>query len=453
MKYQKVLSRRTLLRGAGTVAIGLPFLSAMSSSSVLADPAPGEIPERCVTLFFGLGVPKTLQREGLDDDRSPLAPLRPHRDKISILTDVGMSAPDALLAPHLWGGLMSLTGARPRNTELAGGPSIDQVVKRHAYPSGVPTRLDTLAAGFFLDRLGWEHYRSRDAFGAPAAAPLNQPVALFEHVFGTPPGAGADAREQRIRRSVLDGTLAQYRHYVQDRGDVGGENRVRLEQHLDQIRQLERRVYGAIPASCAATPAPAQPELPYDVDGALHGHEVTVATAQEVFATLTEIFVIALRCDLVRFGSLMFEPPAAHTRFLGRYRWGSYEHDFDGTTSHHDYHGSDLVRMRAYSHLAISQVAAALSALDDPAFPGPSGGSLLDETAVLLATEVGTNHDHDGVLHAVAGGCGRLQLGRVIDAPVHAVDVYRTFVRALGVDAAVGEADLFTGEIDDLRAA
>ncbi|MEQ9321152.1 MAG: hypothetical protein RIF41_18460, partial [Polyangiaceae bacterium] len=61
-RYRNVLSRRTLLRGAGSVAIALPFLDAMRSQSVWgAEPEP---PARCITLFFGLGVPKAMQQEG-----------------------------------------------------------------------------------------------------------------------------------------------------------------------------------------------------------------------------------------------------------------------------------------------------------------------------------------------------------------------------------------------------
>ena len=41
MKYSRVLSRRTLLRGAGTVVIGLPFLEEMRVRSVYA--APGQL--------------------------------------------------------------------------------------------------------------------------------------------------------------------------------------------------------------------------------------------------------------------------------------------------------------------------------------------------------------------------------------------------------------------------
>ena len=36
MRYRNVMSRRTLLRGAGTVAIGLPFLDEMRIQSAFA---------------------------------------------------------------------------------------------------------------------------------------------------------------------------------------------------------------------------------------------------------------------------------------------------------------------------------------------------------------------------------------------------------------------------------
>ena len=63
MKYSRVLSRRTLLRGAGTVVIGLPFLEEMRVRSVYA--APGQAPVRAIDIFFGEGMPNHVQEDFL----------------------------------------------------------------------------------------------------------------------------------------------------------------------------------------------------------------------------------------------------------------------------------------------------------------------------------------------------------------------------------------------------
>ena len=65
------ISRRTLLRGAGGIAIGLPLLEEM-----MAAPAEADVPMRAFNVFFGLGIPAPLQTEGYDGVLEPLRPLK-----------------------------------------------------------------------------------------------------------------------------------------------------------------------------------------------------------------------------------------------------------------------------------------------------------------------------------------------------------------------------------------
>ena len=55
------LTRRHFLRGAGTVAIGLPLSATMTR---FASAAPGVAPPRYVSLFFGNGMPKKFVEGG-----------------------------------------------------------------------------------------------------------------------------------------------------------------------------------------------------------------------------------------------------------------------------------------------------------------------------------------------------------------------------------------------------
>ena len=52
---QTPLSRRTMLKGLGGVAIGLPLLEEMIRSTAFAERQ--EIPVRAFNVFFGLGIP------------------------------------------------------------------------------------------------------------------------------------------------------------------------------------------------------------------------------------------------------------------------------------------------------------------------------------------------------------------------------------------------------------
>src|SRR5690606_37477957 len=75
------VSRRTMLKGIGTVAIGLPFLEEMLASTASASEATA-VPARAFNVFFGLGVPAPLQEEGFD---GVLEPLRPPQEPLAAL--------------------------------------------------------------------------------------------------------------------------------------------------------------------------------------------------------------------------------------------------------------------------------------------------------------------------------------------------------------------------------
>ncbi|MEM9697023.1 MAG: hypothetical protein AAGA56_31095, partial [Myxococcota bacterium] len=77
------LSRRTMLRGLGSVAIALPLLEEMIPPEALAQG--GAAPIRAFNLFFGLGMPTPLQTEGF---AGPLEPYRELEGKIAVVRGV-----------------------------------------------------------------------------------------------------------------------------------------------------------------------------------------------------------------------------------------------------------------------------------------------------------------------------------------------------------------------------
>ena len=102
-RYKKVLSRRTMLQGAGTIAIGLPFLDAMRTTSVFA--AAPEPPARAFNLFFGLGMPTPLQSEGF---AGPMEPLQELQSKLLIVRGIDQVRCDFLCADgQVWFGEMT----------------------------------------------------------------------------------------------------------------------------------------------------------------------------------------------------------------------------------------------------------------------------------------------------------------------------------------------------------
>jgi len=442
--------RRAVLRGLGSTAIALPFIEGLTRGARAA--RPDEPPVRCITLFFGLGIPKAMQAEGWD---GPLGPLRRHRDKLRLFRNVQM--PEAGGSGHPRGGTCVFVGEGGPSGERSAGASIDQVVKRAVYPDGVPVAHGTLAAGTFFRRSHGTYQRIRcwNPDGSRVTEPIEAPSELFERLFGSalPGGDAKTERAVRLRRSVLDTVLDDYRHYTQDRAGLSAASRVRFQDHLDRLRELERRVFGG--SSCLAPDALPDPDLPYGLAGATEYNAVQVDAEafSQAYQLNAALFAMALQCDLVRFGNLMFESSGGHTAFRGEYTHDGGTYTFRSEASdHNNWHESRWEHVRWHAHWFQHNIARALDELDNPDFPDENGGTVLDNALVVLGTETGTNHDMKGVFHAVGGGNGRFALGGFDDSEVRAVEIYNTCLQAYGIDTFMGSDQHYREPVGSLLA-
>src|SRR5688500_9968114 len=176
---QRQISRRTMLTGVGNVAIGLPLLDEMLVTTAVAAAKP-EAPIRAFNVFFGLGVPAPLQKEGFD---GVLEPLQPLADKLLIMRNVDQVRCDIPgINAHYDGAAAAFTAMPAEGTAKAGGPSIDQVIRAAHYPDGLPDDIvPSLVAGTFFRRndrvVRYIHSFNQD--GTPAAAMQEQPRVLF----------------------------------------------------------------------------------------------------------------------------------------------------------------------------------------------------------------------------------------------------------------------------------
>ncbi|MFT4551041.1 MAG: hypothetical protein ACI9MB_005022, partial [Verrucomicrobiales bacterium] len=132
----KPLHRRTLLKGLGGIAIGLPLLEEMLATGARAAAAQKVVPVRAFNLFFGLGVPAPLQKEGFE---GVLEPLKPLSDKLLIMREVDQVRCDQSgINAHFDGASGAFTATPPDGEAKSGGASIDQVIRRHHHPDGLP---------------------------------------------------------------------------------------------------------------------------------------------------------------------------------------------------------------------------------------------------------------------------------------------------------------------------
>ncbi|MEM6990526.1 MAG: DUF1552 domain-containing protein [Myxococcota bacterium] len=465
--YRKSLPRRTVLRGAGSVAIALPFLDEMRVQSVYAaDPEP---PPRLLTMFFGEGCPITVQNEHLGSLTGPFEPLAVHSDKLGFCR--GLRFPDE---HHYGGGSGVFTGVGQVGSDGAQtmGPSIDQVLLAEAYPQGLPAGvLATLAMAL----IGTYHPDNGDPAvrfvkcwnddGNPVTIPRFNPQDLFTSIFGEGPGDGSAEEEKRKRRakSILDGVVGQYQHLTSEAGGLGAQSRARISDHLERVREYEQQAFGDISALCDVPPSP--PLLPL-VGEQLHhaGIIYDINEFSAVWRQMADLYALAVHCDLVRFGNAHFLNVGDRINFQGDYVVdGEVAYTFDdyGNTpgeadlgthvNHEHFHAwngtGSPVHADWHLHFYMRELAYLLTRLDDTEYADENGGTVLDNATILISTELSDPGPHlsRDVFHAYSGGNDRFATGTMVtatgDPQRPAADFYNTILEAYGVERRMGSGE------------
>ena len=279
MNYKKVLSRRTLLRGAGGVLVGLPFLDEMRVKSVYAQEEAA--PVRAMNVFFGLGYNRSFQAQGFQAPNgwtNPLEPLLEFEHKLAFLREVNMVRADGDGNAHYDGSSGAFTGTGMVNKGTTGGASLDEALRRHAYPNGMPAgMLQSLSAGTWWRRSDstCRYMHSRKPDGSVQSVPYETPKTLFNAIFGgnvqvneggNEPNDPDAALKYAMNNSVLDSLVSQYQYYQSDAAGLGGASKAKIADHLDHIRSLETRITQNTPlmggGSCQIPSEPSNSRLP-----------------------------------------------------------------------------------------------------------------------------------------------------------------------------------------------
>lgn len=442
----KKLSRRAMLRGAGGVAIGLPFLGAMLDPlRTVAQPA--AIPKRFVVMFTSNGtIGDRWRPSGGETDftlSEILEPLTPHRDDIVVLDgidmvtamensggrnghDIGMGhclvARPLVPGPsgfgefgHLWDG-------------SAGGISLDQHVANHL---GADSRYRSLEFGLnayirqaIPSRLSWR------AQFEPVPV-MDDAREGFDRIFGS--GVEDPRRLAEIvaqRQTVLDAVMDDYRRL---NGQLGAEDRRRLDAHLTAIREVEGRISATDTTSACEPPATPGTDLSYPEAG----------------RAMLDMMVMSMACELTPVTSMQWSTAQGGTRFswLGSDR-GHHDlsHDGDSNTDTQN-------TIAAINHWYAEQMAYLLDRMK--AIPEADGGTLLDHSVVLWCNELGKGNSHDkrDIPYVLAGKAGgALRTGRYLryGSEPHG-DLFVSILQALGIDeSSFGDPDYCNGPLPGL---
>lgn len=409
--FQKAIPRRAFLRGTGA-ALALPLLDSMFPALASANTATAKPSVRLGYLYLPVGrimdrwTPKT---EGAGYELPPtLEPLARFREQFLVLSGLDIKAADP------WPGERGGTHARPSAAYLTGvhpqpnkslGISVDQVVARE---TAQKTQLASLelgldppifAGGNEADYDGY--YRSTIAWRSPTT-PLpieNNPRKVFERMFGDSDTTDPAEQLRRIqkRQSILDSVLDRVDRLM---GTVGPDDRVKLTEYLEAVRDVERRIQVA-EASAASKDTREQPSMQRPLG--------IPATFEEHAKLMLDLLVLAYRTDLTRVSTFMmgWEGTNRTYREIG-------SHDGHHSLSHHK-GMREAIGMLEQIDLYQSQMVAYF--LDKMASIPDGEGSLLDHSMIVSGSALsdGNLHLHNNVPTLVIGGAnGRLKGGRHI---------------------------------------
>ncbi|GAB5443344.1 MAG: DUF1552 domain-containing protein [Fuerstiella sp.] len=476
---RRPIPRRTTLKGLGTIAVGLPLLEEMvpsAANTAAAREAEKKVPVRAFNVFFGLGIPAPLQQEGFD---GVLEPLKPLRDKLLIMRGVDhVRADESGINAHFDGAAAAFTAEPPDGEARSGGPSIDQVVRRTHYPNGLPTGMvPTLNAGTFFRRSRVSRYvHSYNMDGTVAATMQERPREVFDRVFGTLAVSGDenDARQQRLKRSVLDSVVDQYRFYTGENSPLGAASRARVADHLERIREFEQRAFEMKDSPRSKAPLPPRSRIAHGgaADPGGQGIDMPLEELVTEWRLMADLYALAIQTDRVRFGGLTFLAAGERLRVTGDYKYdGRLIYSFndpkdlnasgDKGCSHEFWHKFNEKKkneqLRAHAHMKMREVAYFLGRLADDDSREANGRTILENSMITVSTESGDGRHNDvkrelsGVFHAISGANGRFRTGNILDVNSEGIDVYNTMLTAMDANDRLGPENRDHSAVDAIR--
>jgi hypothetical protein len=404
------LSRRTFLRGVGAT-IALPLMESLLPARAASAVRP---PKRMACLYFPNGVWPAgwVPTKSGTDFALPFAltPLEKLKQDVIVLSGLdkaqsrGGDGHYAKTANFLTGLHVQKTIGKDINV---GGVSVDQLV---AQKIGDQTPLPSLELGIDPVISGTDSvvgytrlygsYISWRTAGAPLAKEIN-PRMVYERLFA---GKDAAARSRDDDRSLLDLTLEDARNL---RGQLGRDDLFKLDEYLDAIRAVERRLEFASkhdsrpwkPAVAADALAPPAAGIPRE-----HAEHVKL---------MLDLMVLAFWSDSTRVITFMFANDVSNKNF-------SFVDGVRG--SHHDmsHHSNEPRKIEQYQRINRWHVEQFAYLLGKLKAIREGAGTLLDNAMVMCGSSLSDGNRHDpNNLPILLGGRagGALATGRHIASP------------------------------------
>jgi len=423
MSQRSRTNRRAFLRGAGAVALGLPFLESLPERSAWAADNP---PVFSLFMVAACGV---VGNKFFPDATGPLtqaglaaatdkatAVLAPHAENLMFIKNINFPLGGPTSCGHAQGLCQSLTAAPPGGngyTSYSTGISADMVIAQAVNPNATdPLTLYAGAKNYIAERISFKG----GGAGQVRAADVN-PYALYSKLVGlTTSGGGGSTSDP------MAAELATSRKSVNDlvRGELtalmnnpvlSSADKQRLQQHFDSIRDAEVTMSN-MAASCTQDGLSTsqlqalQTGFAFKTDGMI----------EDVVKLHLELVALAFACNFNRVATLQWGDGTDGTKYNvpsnASLNWPfhhlSHRVDSDSDT------GNNPTAEQAHHEIDTLRMQSLLHGLD--AF---KARGLQDKSIVMWTNHVadGPSHSMTNVPHIIWGnGGGYLKTGQYIDA-------------------------------------
>ena len=437
------LSRRAVLRGLGA-SVGLPLLDAMlpAQTPIRKTAAASKTRFAAIEIVHGAAGSSTdglakhywsPAKEGSNFEfTSTLSPLEPFPDYLTVVSDTDLNNAAALSpaeegADHTRSSAVFLTAAHPKMTEGSDihlGVSLDQL---YAQKFGQDTPLPSLQlcienVGSLSGACGYGYscvYANTISWSSPTSPlPMEMdPRVVFERLFGD--GATPEERVARRQtdRSILDSVVQEVSRL---RRDLDASDRGRLNDYLDDVREIERRIH-KIEQYNSSGQGRALPEAPIGVPDSFEEH----------VKLMFDLQVLAFMTDTTRVSTFKLSRDVSSRV----YPESGVKIPFHAL-SHHGGSVDKVAEFAKLNRYHVSKVAYFLDRLKNT----PDGdGNLLDHSVVLYGSPMGDGniHNHKRLPLLLAGHAngrlsGNLHARAAAGTPM--ANVLLTLGRRLGLE-------------------
>jgi hypothetical protein len=437
---KKALPRRTFLRGVGAT-VALPLLDAMVPSMTAIAKTAAEPVRRLGFVYMPMGcdLPRwTPPGEGKLTELSPaLQSLRPVVDDVTIISNLELK--NAYPGTHATSNAAFLSAAKAKWTESTDyylGTTVDQIAaKQIGHQTLLPSlelsmdliqmvgQCDNGYACVYQNNLSW----SSPTSPLPAEA---HPRIVFERLFGDG-GSTADRRAAlRKRASLLDWVREDITRLQKE---LGPEDRTRVGQYLETVREVERRIQKAEAGA-------ADQALP-DLDRPIGVPPLYADHARLMF----DLQVLALQGDVTRVITFQLARETSNRTYT----------EIGVPDPHHPltHHGNDPEKVARMAKINAFHVSLFAYFVEKMKATPEGNGSLLDHSLYLYGSGMGNPNIHDHVnlpIIVAGGGAGRVKGGRHIKyaEPTPLANLHLTLLERAGV-----RMDAFAdskGKVDEL---